>query len=122
MFKGRALLFVALLSLAVANAGPIQRSPVTDVRMQARMLADDWIRTASVANLDDLAMRTSAFAGLVPKATVDLDGHLMSANQALMDSAKTILGPHTPEEDAVAVRNVVYTLDFIAQGRAWGVD
>lgn len=122
MARQRVLLIVAALALGTANAGPVQSSgPVADVRMQARTLADDWVRTASVANLDDLAMRTSAFAGLVPRATVDLDGSLMSTNQALMDSAKTILGQYSSEADATAVRNIVYTLDEIAKGNAWGV-
>ena len=123
MFMGtsrlRAVLIAAILSLATANAGPGQSaSPIGDVRVQARMLADDWVRTASVANLNDLALRTAAFAGLVPSTVVTLDGRQHPADRVLMDSANTILGMHAAEEDAQAARNITYTLDLIASGEA----
>ncbi|MEX2244346.1 MAG: hypothetical protein WD716_10940 [Fimbriimonadaceae bacterium] len=119
--KHRAVLTVALLSLATANAGPGQsHTPFADVRVEARVLADDWVRTASVASLDDLALRTAAFAGLVPKTIVTLDDRQHAADHVLMDSANTILGQHTAQEDAQAARNITYTLDLIASGEARG--
>jgi hypothetical protein len=119
MSRFRAVLTVAVLSLATANAGPGQfASPIADVRVQARTLADDWVRTASVANLNDLALRTAAYAGLVPKTVVTLDDRQHAADRVLLDSANTILGPHTAEEDAQAARNITYTLDQIASGEA----
>ncbi len=115
----QAVLLAIAFTLATANAGPEQsRSPVSDVRLEARMLASDWIRTASVANLNDLAFRTSAFAGLVPGTVVTLDGRQHSADRVLMDSVNTILGPHTPEEDAQSARNITYALDLIANGES----
>ncbi len=110
-------LLVVFLTLATASAGPQQaRSPISDVRLEARILASDWVRTASVANLNDLALRTSAFAGMVPGTIVKLDGRAHSADRVLMDSVNTIVGPHTGEDDAQAVRNITYTLDLIANG------
>lgn len=90
----------------------------SEVREEAEKLASDWVRTASQANLNDFAYRTAAFAGMVHDTTVVLDGHTMAADRTLMDSANTILGPHTAEEDAQAVRNITYTLDLVASGRA----
>ncbi len=113
----QAVLLAVALTLATASAGP-QQSPISDVRLEARTLASDWVRTASVANLNDLAFRTSAFAGLVPDTFVTLDNRTHPADRVLMDSANSILGPHTSEEDAQSVRNIVYTLDLIANGHA----
>ncbi len=113
------VLVAAVLTLATASAGSGQGgTPIADVRLEARMLANDWVRTASVANLNDLAFRTSAFAGMVPSVTVKLDGRVHSADRVLMDSANTILGPHGDGEDAQAIRNITYTLDLIANGNS----
>jgi hypothetical protein len=55
---------------------------------------------------------------MVPGIDVMLDGKRLNATQALTDSALTILGPHTFSEDAGAIRNTVYALMEIAEGRA----
>ena len=107
------------ITLVTAGAG-YSSGPATskDTRKEAQQLASDWVRTASVANLNDFAYRTAAFAGLVHDTTVTLDGRAMAADRVLMDSADTILGPHTMEEDAQAVRNITYTLELVASGNA----
>jgi hypothetical protein len=109
------LLLLALL-LTTANAGSQMQNPYTDVRAEARRLADDYVRTATTTHLNDLAFRTAAFAGLVPKTQVTLDDRMHPLDRVLMDSANTLLGMHTPEEDAQAVRNIVYALDEVAKG------
>lgn len=112
----------ALATSSFAHAqstGRVPRSAVTqEVRQTARKLAHAWIDTASAGTLDQLADRSIAFAGMVPGLFVVLDGHRMSATQALKDSALTILGQHTTGEDAEAIRNTVYALMEIADGRA----
>jgi hypothetical protein len=95
--------------------------PYADVRSEARTLADGYVRTATTASLNDLAFRTAAFAGLVPGVQVTLDGRALALDRVLMDSAQTLLGLHTPEEDAQAVRNIVYALDEVAKGRTRAV-
>jgi hypothetical protein len=105
-----------LLLFVAANAGPQMQDPYPDVRAEARNLANDYVRTATPAHLNDLAFRTAAFAGLVPKTQVTLDDRTHALDRVLMDSAQTLLGLHTPEEDAQAIRNIVYALDEVAKG------
>ena len=114
----RRLLVPALVAalFLTANAGPKTQDPYADVRAEARVLADSYVRTATITSLNDLAFRTAAFAGLVPMTQVTLDGRTLELDRVLMDSAQTLLGQHTPEEDAQAVRNIVYALDEVAKG------
>lgn len=108
---------VLLLTLLLAgNAGSQMHNPYTDLRAEARKLADDYVRTATTTHLNDLAFRTAAFAGLVPRVQVTLDGRTHELDRVLMDSAQTLVGLHTPEEDAQAIRNIVYALDEVAKG------
>ena len=120
MYRKRVLVLLAAFTLTVATAGPgPHSSPVADIRLQARSLADDWVRTASVANLNDLALRTSAFAGLMRGNVIQIDTRRMDTNQVLLDSAKTILGEKTALEDSQAVRNIVYALEEVARGNSY---
>ena len=60
--------------------------------------------------------KEGAFAGLVPRVQVTLDGRTHDLDRVLMDSAQTLVGLHAPEEDAQAIRNIVYALDEVAKG------
>lgn len=84
----------------------------------ARRLAKAWVDTASRNTIDSLAQRSIAFSGMVPGVFVVLDGKRFSATQALTDSGLTILGKHDEAADAGAMRNIVYTLNEIAEGRS----
>lgn len=55
---------------------------------------------------------------MVPDMEVVLDGKRYTATQVLMDSALTIIGQKDERADATAIRNIVYALTQIADGRA----
>lgn len=127
MFKIRLILAIFLSMLAAcALTMPVlvQKQPAkstalvsAEVRKEARKLVDAWIKTAGATTLDGLANRTIAFAGLVPGLDVTMDGKQMSATDALINSSLTIIKSHSNDEDARAIRNAVYALMEIAQGR-----
>ena len=114
--RALSLALIPLLILAAAAAGPSHEAVFVDVRAEARALTEDWVRTASVANLNDLSLRTAAFAGLVPNTQVTLDGRTLVLDRVLIDSVNTILSSHTEVEDAQAVRNITYALNEVAKG------
>ncbi len=107
--------FVATALIATAQA---QRSVTTEVRAVARKLAHAWVDTASAQSLDQLANRTIAFAGMVPGMAVVIDGRKMDAGRALIASGLTIIKSNDNDADANAMRNAVYILMEIANGRA----
>src|SRR5579862_6672144 len=111
-------LLILCFSACFASQG--KRHPVVSqqVRSLARKLAVAWVKEAAPTTLDSLSQRSIAFSGMVTGTYVELDGHRMSVRQALTDSALTILGQHNQSEDAGAIRNIVYTLTEIADGRA----
>ena len=80
-------------------------------------MLSDWVHIAGPESIDGLAWRTMAFAGLVAEVDVILDGHRMSATQALLDSALTLVDAKTIGEDAHALRNITYALNLIVDGR-----
>jgi hypothetical protein len=86
-------------------------------REEARQLLSDWVHIAGPERIDGLAWRTMAFAGLVAEVDVILDGHRMSATQALLDSALTLVDAKTIGEDAHALRNITYALSLIVDGK-----
>jgi hypothetical protein len=90
----------------------------TQTRSLARKLATAWVETAAPGTLDQLAQRSIAFAGMVSGRYVFLDSTRMPATQVLTDSALTILNKNAFEADAGAIRNIVYALTEIAEGRA----
>jgi hypothetical protein len=108
------------LSLFLACLAPAQsRIPSTDARQMARKLAHAWVDSAAAGpKIDDLANRSIAYSGMVAGLWVTLDGKRFKADQALMDSALTLLGPSNMVADARAMRNTVYILTEIAEGRA----
>jgi hypothetical protein len=116
---------LALLTLFLLAAGPaagtgqlrgaVQSRASTEVRKTARKLATAWIDGGS---LDQLAYRTVAFSGMTPNLDVVLDGKRLSATQVFMDSALSIIGQKDERTDATAIRNIVYALTEIADGRA----
>lgn len=116
-----ALFLLVILGLAPAAAAvPIQVTKATidaETKRSARKLANSWVDTASASTLDQLANRSIAFAGLVPGIFVVLDGKRMNAGQALIDSALTIITQSNNSADAAAIRNSVYILNEIANGR-----
>ena len=81
------------------------------------LLLKDWLHIRGSESIDGLAWRTMAFAGLVPDVDVILDGHRMSAKQALLDSALTLVDSKTIGQDANALRNITYALSLIVDGR-----
>ncbi|HTQ10709.1 MAG TPA: hypothetical protein VMI31_11600 [Fimbriimonadaceae bacterium] len=115
------ILVVALLVLAFTAcfASRAKGRPVLShqVRSLARKLAVAWVREAAPNTLDSLSQRSIALAGMVTGTYVVLDGRRFSVVQALTDGALTILGQHSESEDAGAIRNIVYTLTEIADGR-----
>jgi len=86
-------------------------------RDEARKLLSDWVHIAGPESIDGLAWRTMAFAGLVAELDVILDGSRMSATQALLDSALTLVDSKTIAQDAHALRNLTYALDLVVEGR-----
>ena len=127
-FRFRLILAIFILSTFSASAlttpGLVQRKATkstalvsTEVRKEARKLVDAWISTAGATTLDGLANRTIAFAGLVPGLDLTLDGKKISATDALVNSSLTIIKSHSNDDDARAIRNAVYALMEIAQGR-----
>lgn len=119
--------FLSLILLAsAANAGagePTQsraKTTVTkEVRQSARKLAHAWIDTASASTLDALSNRSIAFAGMVPGVYVKLDGRMMRADRSLVDSGLTIIKSSDNHADAQAIRNTVYILMEVAEGRVF---
>ena len=117
-----AVLLVATSTFAAPASGQRRPGPSkailsSEVKKEARKLVDAWLGTAGANTLDGLANRTIAFAGLVPGLDVTLDGKQMSAGDALIASALTIIKSHSNDEDARAIRNAVYALMEISQGR-----
>src|SRR6185503_2970381 len=100
-----------------ANVSARKASISADVKRAARKLAHSWVETAGAQTLDQLANRSIAFAGMVPGVYVELDGKRLNATQILMDSALTIIKSNVNEADAAAIRNTVYALMEIAEGR-----
>ena len=86
-------------------------------RDEARILLYDWVHITGPESIDGLAWRTMAFAGLVAELDVILDGLRMSATQALLDSALTLVDAKTIGQDAHALRNITYALNLIVDGR-----
>jgi hypothetical protein len=116
------LLLLALLLVAAKPSIPtgqrrvtVQSSASSEVRKTAKKLATAWIDGGS---LDQLAYRTVAFSGMTPDLDVVLDGKRLSATQIFMDSALSIIGQKDERTDATAIRNIVYALTEIADGRA----
>lgn len=127
MKKLQTLTACALLLCALACSGLAETCPSpptkakslvsAEVRRAARKLAFAWVETAKAGMLDELSRRSIAFAGMVPGLFVVLDGKRMNAGQSLIDSALTIIGTHDDVADAGAIRNSVYILMEISEGR-----
>jgi hypothetical protein len=117
------IILIAALLLATfvvhAQSGNTRSLVPADVRQAAKKLATAWIETVTPSEANSLAQRSIAFAGLVPNLDVQLDGKRFSIRQALCDSGVTLLGNHDVVADAGAIRNIVYTLNEIAQGRVF---
>lgn len=118
MRKLLACVCVALILSSFAPANGPKSVVSSEVRQTARRLAHAWVDTASATTLDQLANRAIAFAGMVPGLSVVIDGKKMNAGRALVDSGLTIIGSNDNAADAAAIRNTVYILMEIADGRA----
>jgi len=107
--------------LATGSQAPrtIKATVSADVKRAAKKLAFAWVETASAETLDSLANRSIAFSGMVAGLYVTLDSKAFNAGQALIDSALTILKSNTLDADAGAIRNTVYALMEIAEGRVF---
>jgi hypothetical protein len=119
-----AILFFASSVMAIAMHGnqatQLQRHAASpETRKKAKELANAWVDTASGQTLDQLANRSIAFAGMVAGLYVELDGHWMTANDALVNSALTIIKSQDNDADARAIRNTVYALMEISEGRTF---
>jgi hypothetical protein len=116
-------LFLAVLMHVIASSASPSGSAIQSVRLpaetraMAKKLIQSWVDTAGATTLDGLANRSIAFAGLVPNVTVFLDGKRFDASRALVDSALTIIKSNSNDADAAAIRNTVYILREIAEGR-----
>jgi hypothetical protein len=99
------------------SSQPAQMAASKTARDEARKLLSDWIHISGPEDIDGLAWRTMAFAGLVAEVDVVLDGHRMSATQALLDSALTLVDAKPIGQDAHALRNITYALNLIVDGR-----
>ena len=110
-----------LLSVCAVQAQSSRANSLVpaEVRQAAKKLVTAWIETVTPSEANSLAQRSIAFAGLVPNLDVELDGKRFSIRQALSDSGITLLGNHDVVADAGAIRNIVYTLNEIAQGRVF---
>lgn len=121
------LAFLLLCLFATGNAVSSGQRPsgdraalATDVRTLARQLAFAWVHCAKPgAGIDEMAYRSIAFAGMVGDGSIELDGRRIGASQALVDSGLTLLKSGTVEQDAAAMRNTVYALMEIAEGRVF---
>ena len=96
---------------------PVRMAASKLAREEGKLLLKDWLHIRGAESIDGLAWRTMAFAGLVPDVDVVLDGHRMSAKQALLDSALTLVDSKTIGQDANALRNITYALSLIVDGR-----
>lgn len=103
--------------LSEQSLQPVRMAASKTARDEAKKLLSDWVNIAGPENIDGLAWRTMAFAGLVAEVDVILDGHRMTATQALLDSALTLVDAKTIVEDAHALRNLTYALCLIVDGR-----